>query len=142
MKKRADTRSPAARRIAAALSPPLVRLGLYALGASAAGFLLAAALVMVLQYLFPTLARFDASTKDTLKNACLLALAHLPKTALMTAAAVGAAIISLWNSLTVSVAVLVWLIIGFAAMSMGNAGILAKIFEGYLTKPEDAPLQK
>ena len=42
MKKRADTRSPAARRIAAALSPPLVRLGLYALGASAAGFLLAA----------------------------------------------------------------------------------------------------
>ena len=43
MKKRADTRSPAARRIAAALSPPLVRLGLYALGASAAGFLLAAA---------------------------------------------------------------------------------------------------
>ena len=98
--------------------------------------LLAAALVMILQYLFPVLARFDASLKDTLKNAALLALAHLPKTALMTAAAVGAAVISLWNSLTVSVAVLVWLMIGFAAMAFGNAGILAKIFEQHLPKQE------
>lgn len=98
--------------------------------------LLAAALVMILQYLFPVLARFDASLKDTLKNAALLALAHLPKTALMTAAAVGAAVISLWSSLTVSVAVLVWLMIGFAAMAFGNAGILAKIFEQHLPKQE------
>ena len=43
MKKRADTRSPAARRITAAFSKPLLRLGLYALGAFAAGFLLSAA---------------------------------------------------------------------------------------------------
>ena len=43
MKKRADTRSSAARRFAAVFSTPFFRLGLYALGAFAAGFLLSAA---------------------------------------------------------------------------------------------------
>ena len=31
--------------------------------------------IMVLQYLFPSLARFEASLADTLKNACILAIA-------------------------------------------------------------------
>ena len=43
MKKRADTRSPAVRQLTAIFLSPLVRLGLYALGAFAAGFLLCAA---------------------------------------------------------------------------------------------------
>ena len=43
MKKCATTRSAAARRAAAVLSQPMLRLGLYALGAFAAGFLLSAA---------------------------------------------------------------------------------------------------
>ena len=43
MKKRAVTRSPAARRFASAFSSSFLRLGLYALGAAAAGFLLSAA---------------------------------------------------------------------------------------------------
>ena len=33
--------------------------------------------IMVLQYLFPSLARFEASLADTLKNACMMALAIL-----------------------------------------------------------------
>ena len=43
MKKRAVTRSPAARRFASAFSSSFLRLGLFALGAAAAGFLLSAA---------------------------------------------------------------------------------------------------
>ena len=38
---------------------------------------------LVLQYLFPLLAKFDAGVVQTLKNACLLAVGHLPKTLLM-----------------------------------------------------------
>ena len=45
MKKRAVTHSPAARRFASAVSSSFLRLGLYALGAFAAGFLLSAAQV-------------------------------------------------------------------------------------------------
>lgn len=90
--------------------------------------------IMVLQYLFPSLARFEASLADTLKNACILAIANLPKTALMTAAAVGAAWITLINNTTIAVGLMVWPLIGFALIAFGNSGILRKIFDGCLPK--------
>lgn len=90
--------------------------------------------IMVLQYLFPSLARFEASFADTLKNACMMALAHLPKTALMTAAAVGAVWITLINNTTIAVGLMAWPLIGFALMAFGNSGILRKIFDNYVPK--------
>jgi uncharacterized membrane protein YesL len=90
--------------------------------------------IMVLQYLFPSLARFEASLADTLKNACMMALAHLPKTALMTAAAVGAVWITLINNTTIAIGLMVWPLIGFSLMAFGNSGILRKIFDNYVPK--------
>ena len=90
--------------------------------------------IMVLQYLFPSLARFEASLADTLKNACMMALAHLPKTALMTAAAVGAVWITLINNTTIAVGLMVWPPIGFSLMAFGNSGILRRIFDNYVPK--------
>ena len=90
--------------------------------------------IMVLQYLFPSLARFEASLADTLKNACMMALAHLPKTALMTAAAVDAVWITLINNTTIAVGLMVWPLIGFSLMAFGNSGILRKIFDNYVPK--------
>ena len=90
--------------------------------------------IMVLQYLFPSLARFEASLADTLKNACMMALAHLPKTALLTAAAVGAVWITLINNTTIAVGLMVWPLIGFSLMAFGNSGILRKIFDNYVPK--------
>lgn len=90
--------------------------------------------IMVLQYLFPSLARFEASLADTLKNACMMVLAHLPKTAMMTAAAVGAVWITLINNTTIAVGLMVWPLIGFSLMAFGNSGILRKIFDNYVPK--------
>lgn len=90
--------------------------------------------IMVLQYLFPSLARFEASLADTLKNACMMAFAHLPKTALITAAAVGAVWITQINNTTIAVGLMVWPLIGFALMAFGNSGILRKIFDNYVPK--------
>ena len=90
--------------------------------------------IMVLQYLFPSLARFEASLADTLKNACMMALAHLPKTALMTAAVVGAVWITLINNTTIAIGLMVWPLIGFALMAFGNSVILRKIFDNYVPK--------
>lgn len=90
--------------------------------------------IMVLQYLLPSLARFEASLADTLKNACMMALAHLPKTALMTAAVVGAVWITLINNTTIAIGLMVWPLIGFALMAFGNSGILRKIFDNYVPK--------
>lgn len=90
--------------------------------------------IMVLQYLFPSLARFEASLADTLKNACMMALAHLPKTALMTAAVVGAVWITLINNTTIAIGLMVWPLIGFSLMAFGNSGILRKILDNYVPK--------
>lgn len=86
------------------------------------------------QYLFPLIAKFEASTSAYVKNACLMALAYLPKTALMTMAAVGAVMISLWNNLTISIAIAFWPMIGFALLAFGNSGILEKIFNNFYQK--------
>lgn len=88
--------------------------------------------LMVLQYLFPGLARFEASTGNTLKNACLLAVGNLPKTLLLSGAAVGAVYLSCWSNLTISVAIVVWVLMGFSLMAYGNSGVLVKIFDNCL----------
>jgi len=84
---------------------------------------------LVLQYLFPLLAKFDAGTVQTLKNACILAVAHLPRTLLMAFCSVGAVIITLYNAYTLSLGILIWLLIGFGIMAFSNSSILAKIFD-------------
>lgn len=91
-------------------------------------------ILMVLQYLFPYLAQFDASIKETVRNACLLALANLPKTAVMTIAAIGVVYLSCLNNLTISISIALWLLLGFALMALGNSAILAKVFAPYLPK--------
>ena len=111
--------------MAGATAPGLLRVGVE---------ILAFLGIMVLQYLFPSLARFEASLADTLKNACMMALAHLPKTALMTAAVVGAVWITLINNTTIAIGLMVWPLIGFALMAFGNSGILRKIFDNYVPK--------
>lgn len=111
--------------MAGGTAPGLLRMGVE---------ILALLGIMVLQYLFPSLARFEASLADTLKNACMMALAHLPKTALMTAAAVGAVWITLINNTTIAVGLMVWPLIGFSLMAFGNSGILRKIFDNYVPK--------
>jgi uncharacterized membrane protein YesL len=84
---------------------------------------------LVLQYLFPLLAKFDAGSVQTLKNACLLAVAHLPRTLVMALSAVGILIITFYNAYTASIGVLLWMLIGFALMAFSNSSILVKIFD-------------
>lgn len=86
----------------------------------------------VVQYLFPLVAKFEAALGAHVKNACLLALAYLPKTALLTGAVIGAVYLSLLNNLTISIAIVFWPMLGFALLAFGNSGILAKIFDNFL----------
>ena len=94
-------------------------------------------ILMILQYLFPLIARFDASIKQTLKNACLMAVANLPKTILMTAFVAGTAFISLFNGYTLPVASVIFVFIGFGLIAFGNSAILVKIFDDYIPKKEE-----
>ena len=94
-------------------------------------------ILMILQYLFPLVAKFDASLKQTLKNACLMAVAHLPKTILMTAFVAGSAFISFYNGYTLPVASVVFAFIGFGLITFGNSAVLVKIFDLYVPKTEN-----
>ena len=85
-------------------------------------------LLMVLQYLFPLIAKFDASLKQTVKNAFLLAIGHLPRTLLMIGCLVGALVITVYNGYTLTIGILVWIFFGFAIMAFSNSCILVKIF--------------
>lgn len=92
---------------------------------------------LVLQYLFPLLAKFDASTLQTLKNAVILAVAHLPRTLLMAFCAVGAVIITLYNAYTLAFGIPFWILLGFGVMAFSNSSILTKVFDG-LASSENA----
>lgn len=96
-------------------------------------------LMMILQYLFPSVAKFDAGIIQTMKNACLMAVAHLPKTALMTAFCAGCIFISFYSGRTLPVAIVIWVFIGFGLVAFGNSSILVKIFDVYIPKGNKEP---
>ena len=108
----------------------------YAAAMNTSVLILGVVILMILQYLFPLVAKFDASIKQTLKNACLIAMGHLPKTVLMTAFVAGSAFISLYNGYTLPVASVVFAFIGFGLIAFGNSAILVKIFDQFIPKEE------
>ena len=90
---------------------------------------LAVLLIMLLQYLFPLLARFEVGTLACLKNSALLVLSQLPKTLLLTAATAGSVFITLYNEYTLSYGLPVWFVLGFALLAFGNSAVLVKVFD-------------
>jgi len=97
-------------------------------------FILGVFLLMVCQYIFPLVAKFDAGILQTLKNACLMAVAHLPKTILITAFVAGCGVITFYSSHTIYAAAIIWTFIGFGLVAVANSAILLKIFERYIHK--------
>lgn len=96
-------------------------------------------ILMIGQYLFSLIAKFDAGLLQTLKNACLMSMAHLPKTILMTAFVAGSAFISFYNGYTLPVASVIFAFIGFGLIAFGNSAILVKIFDLYIPKADNNP---
>lgn len=87
--------------------------------------------LMLLQYLFPCLARFEGTLRGTVKNACLMAVANLPKTLLMCAFMVLPVWLTLLNDYTMLSGFFVWLMFAFALIAVANSCLLVKIFERY-----------
>lgn len=109
-------------------------------GVMNAGILLmGGALLMVLQYLFPLLSKFDDSLLQTLKNAALLTVGMLPRTLLMVACLAGALVITFYNAYTLSVGILFWMLLGFAIMAFSNSCILVKIFDSMISAKQENP---
>ena len=83
---------------------------------------------VVLLYVFPLQARFYNTIWNTLRNSLLMAAANAPKTLLMLAAVAGAVLLTFWNGNTFVWGIFVWLVAGFAALSLLNSTLQIKLF--------------
>lgn len=88
--------------------------------------------LFVLQYLFPLVAKFYNSTKNMFRNALLMSIRHLPFTVIMTVIFVGSGIVTFINGYTITYGLLIWIMGGFAIVSLTNSWFMVRIFDKYI----------
>lgn len=91
--------------------------------------LLAVVWLAVLSWVFVLQSRFENPVKQTLKNACLLAILNIPTTVLSVAAIAA----SVWVTLSVLDSILIWMFIGYALI----AYFLTKRYRSLLVRFEN-----
>ena len=87
--------------------------------------------MLMFQYLFPYIARFENGIFATLRNALLLAAAHIPSTIVIVGLSVGSLILTLFTSRSFVIASIIWVFFGFAVLAYVQAFLLCRIFEKY-----------
>lgn len=92
--------------------------------------------MMVLSYLFPLVAKFYNTIKNTFINAFLMSIRHLPQTVIMIAIPIIAIVVTFLNNWTFTYGILVWLMFGFTLISMAKSWFLVKIFDNYIPDEE------
>jgi len=91
-------------------------------------------LVFVLMYIFPLIARYENTFKQSIQNALLISIARLPYTILMLL--VGAvAFLGTW--IHPPLAIFIWMIAGVSLVAWINSAILRKAFSMMDPKDED-----
>lgn len=95
----------------------------------------AVVLLMIAVYVFPVLARFENSVKNTLKNAMLLAFANLPRTILM----IGCYILPFILGYFSTYALLFVILFGISAPAYASAWIYSGIFKKLEPETEELP---
>lgn len=88
-------------------------------------------------YVYPVLARFYNTIKNTIKNALFMAVRHLPYTVVMVLIAACPLLLLLVKSYQIqSTLFVLFLLMGFALIAYCNSYFLAKIFDIYMPKEE------
>lgn len=95
--------------------------------------------VIILLYLYPVLAKFYNSVKNTFKNALLMGVRHLPYTFLMLAVCASPLLILFIPSFQVQMfLILVLILIGPALAAYCNSHFFVRIFDKYIPEEADA----
>lgn len=94
-------------------------------------FFLLFALILVSGLIFPLLSQFPGGLKETVVNAILLSLAHLPKMLLVTAMNLLPLLLALLLPQVFLLLGFVWLVCGFALMAWYDITVIEKIFAPY-----------
>lgn len=88
--------------------------------------------VFILRYVFPLLSKFDNTVRNTVKNALLISIRHLPYTVVLLAIPVAVVAAGYFVN---AIGVLT-IIIGFASIAYVSSKIFVKIFENYIPDEE------
>ena len=102
---------------------------------------------LLLLYIYPILAKFFNSIKNTYVNAFMMAIRHLPQTALMLLIS-ASPVLLLWlfsymgASQVLSIFIMIFVLMGFSALAYWKSKIFVKIFDNYIPKEEDTGLQE
>ena len=91
----------------------------------------------VISYVFPLQAQFENTVFQTIKNAGLLALSHLPVTVVITAANLVFPVMMYFFTDLFAKTLVAWLLFGFAAVAYFNTALLRKVFEQYFPEEKD-----
>lgn len=96
--------------------------------------------LMGCSYLFPLQAQFENTVGGTLKNAILLSIANLPTSIAVTALNLVPLLIWYFNFELFLKSLIVWILIGVAAIAYLNTLLLRKVFQRYMPKvPGEEP---
>ena len=89
--------------------------------------------VMILLYVYPLLAKFYNSVKNTFKNAILMAIRHLPYTILMLLICACPILILFIPSFQIQMSLIMLVILfGPAVIAYGNSHFFVRIFDKYI----------
>lgn len=97
---------------------------------------------MIMVYIFPLLAKFYNTLKNTVKNSLLMSIRHLPMTLLMLVISFAPMIITLSFVQAFVYGSVIWIIVGFALTAYLNSRFLVKIFDKYIPEEEEEAAQE
>lgn len=83
---------------------------------------------LITAYVYPLLAQFDNSVKNTLKNACLLAVGNLPFSIVMALLNLSAPLLFLFATSFFIRTCVFWLLLGGAVIALINSYLLRRVF--------------
>lgn len=93
---------------------------------------------MLFTYVFAVQARFENTVKNIFKNALYMAVRHFPFTVIMMALNVIPAVCILFGSMTMALAIPIYVAAGFAVTARINSVFLNRIFRKYAPEEEEA----
>ena len=92
--------------------------------------------VLIFSYVFPLLSQFRNSIKESLKNALLLSVAHLPRSILLAGINCFPAALLVLNLYAFAKLSYLWMVLYFAAAAYFNSRVLNKVFKPYWEQAE------
>lgn len=92
---------------------------------------------MASTYVYPLLAKFENSTKQLLRTSLLLSIRHLPATLAIMVISLAPFLMLIYTPMTSALAMIFYLVLGFAAIAYFQSVFFVRIFDQYIPKDTD-----